>query len=233
VYAVGHQAPSDLGRWMSAVLACGPGAALSHRSAATFHQIRNGEGPQPDVTAAKRRDRPGIATHVGTPATVTRQNIPVTTVAETIAALAHVLDRDELPRLVREAQYRRLFNLKETQAAAARRPSRPLRELLEDMTVTSSELDAAFIALIRRHGIEEPRGQRSLLGHKVDYVWERRKVAVELDSYSAHVSLDAFQRDRTQGNALQLAGWMLLRFTWNDVHRNRKRTIGTLRRALG
>src|SRR5919106_2566345 len=34
VYAVGHKALSVEGRWMAAVLACGEGAALSHRSAA-------------------------------------------------------------------------------------------------------------------------------------------------------------------------------------------------------
>jgi very-short-patch-repair endonuclease len=72
-----------------------------------------------------------------------------------------------------------------------------------------------------------------LLGHKVDYVWADRRVAVELDGYKAHVSLDAFERDRSQGNALQLAGWLLLRFTWGDVHRRPGATIAMLRRALG
>jgi len=36
VYAVGHARLSNEGRWMAAVLACGYGAALSHRSAAAL-----------------------------------------------------------------------------------------------------------------------------------------------------------------------------------------------------
>jgi very-short-patch-repair endonuclease len=108
-----------------------------------------------------------------------------------------------------------------------------LRELLEDMTVSSSQLEDGFVRLLQRHHLPLPVGQEWLLGHRVDYVWTQWRVAVELDGYDAHLSLDAFQRDRTQGNALQLAGWILLRFTWADVHRHPQRTVATIRRALG
>src|SRR5882757_9192548 len=36
VYAVGHSLLRPEGRWMAAVLSCGPGAVLSHRSAAAL-----------------------------------------------------------------------------------------------------------------------------------------------------------------------------------------------------
>src|SRR5688500_4880303 len=39
VYAVGHRALSNHGRWMAAVLACGPGAVLSHRAAAELWRL--------------------------------------------------------------------------------------------------------------------------------------------------------------------------------------------------
>ncbi len=39
VYAVGHRPPSPLATAMAAVLACGPEAALSHRSAAALWRI--------------------------------------------------------------------------------------------------------------------------------------------------------------------------------------------------
>ena len=65
VYAVGHLAPRREMRWMAAVLACGDGAVLSHRSAATLWAIRDGDGPAPDVSVATRngRRRPGIVIH--------------------------------------------------------------------------------------------------------------------------------------------------------------------------
>jgi hypothetical protein len=39
VYAVGHRVLSREGRWLAAVLAAGPGAVLSHRSAAAMWGI--------------------------------------------------------------------------------------------------------------------------------------------------------------------------------------------------
>src|SRR3954452_22681895 len=39
VYAVGHAGLSNEGRWMAAVLACGEGAVLSHRSAAEHWKL--------------------------------------------------------------------------------------------------------------------------------------------------------------------------------------------------
>ncbi|MEA2294811.1 MAG: hypothetical protein QOE86_2450 [Solirubrobacteraceae bacterium] len=235
VFAVGHQAPSARGRWISAVLACGDGAALSHRSGATFWGIRRGEGPKPDVTVAGNRKRPGIVIHrapLDGEVTV-RDGIPVTTVARTLADLAHVLDADSLTRAVREAQYLKLFDLAATRAAAARWPSRALHDLLEQLSPASSPLDDAFIRLVRRFRLPEPKGQKDLFGHPVDYVWEAERVAVELDGYDAHVSLDAFQRDRSQSNRMQLAGWTVLRFTWADVHRRPRQTAETIRQALG
>src|SRR2546422_13155 len=44
VYAVGHASVSIRGRYLAAVLACGPGAVLSHRSAADLWGLRAGSG---------------------------------------------------------------------------------------------------------------------------------------------------------------------------------------------
>src|SRR4051812_17032289 len=50
VFAVGHRRVSRLGRWMAAVLACGPDAVLSHASAAALWQIKDSNKGKPDVT---------------------------------------------------------------------------------------------------------------------------------------------------------------------------------------
>ncbi len=63
VYAVGHRAPRKEAHWLAAVLACGDGAALSHRSAAGLWQILDREGKHPDVTTPSPRRHPGIAAH--------------------------------------------------------------------------------------------------------------------------------------------------------------------------
>ncbi|MGI8511378.1 MAG: type IV toxin-antitoxin system AbiEi family antitoxin domain-containing protein, partial [Solirubrobacteraceae bacterium] len=51
VYAVGHPALSLKGRWLAAVMACGPGALLSHFSAAALWALRQTGRVHVDVTS--------------------------------------------------------------------------------------------------------------------------------------------------------------------------------------
>ena len=57
-YAVGHAALRREGRWLAAVLACGAGAALSHRTAAALCDLRPADAARIDVTAALRGPGP-------------------------------------------------------------------------------------------------------------------------------------------------------------------------------
>lgn len=235
VYIVGHRAPSDHGRWMGAVLACGEGAVLSHRSAGRLWRIYRGEGPRVDVSVERNLEPPGIWAHralLPADEITHHDGIPITTVARTLVDLAHTLEPDSLTRAVREAQFLRRFDLEATRKAAERWPSKALNSIIEDMVGASSRLDDAFMRMVRRHRLPMPAAQKVLLGHPVDYVWPEQRVAVELDGYNAHTSLDAFQRDRAQTNALQLAGWVVLRFTDSDVTKRPRRTVATLRQAL-
>jgi predicted transcriptional regulator of viral defense system len=58
VYAVGHAAIGNEGRWMAAVLASGPSAALSHRSAAELWRML---APQPGPVQSRFARRPADA----------------------------------------------------------------------------------------------------------------------------------------------------------------------------
>jgi very-short-patch-repair endonuclease len=55
---------------------------------------------------------------------------------------------------------------------------------------------------------------------------------VETDSWLAHSTSYAFQADRSQTNTLQLAGWLVLRFTWADLTRRSRATAAAVSRAL-
>src|SRR5438874_5315275 len=64
VYAVGRPELSELGRWMAAVLSCGPGTYLSHHDAAALYVIRRPHRGQVHVTVTNgARSRPGIQVH--------------------------------------------------------------------------------------------------------------------------------------------------------------------------
>jgi len=237
VYAVGHQAPRREARWLAAVLACGEGAALSHRSAATLWAIREGEGPRPDVSIPARsgRRQPAIAVHrVGLePRDVTRHRaIPVTSVARTLVDLAHEVEHAQLVRALREAQFRKLFDLAATREALARRPSRSLRLLLDDLVVTQTRIEDRLLEICDRRGIPRPATQRPIAGRRVDFVWEEARLVVETDGWEAHGTRDAFQVDRAATNALQLAGYTVLRFTHADLVRRPARVAREIRAAL-
>src|SRR5918995_5102756 len=96
VYSVGHPVLSVRGRWMAAVLACGPGAALSHRSAAALWGIRPSARTAIDVTVPRHlRGRAHIDVHhantVAAGDLTTVDRIPCTTVARTLLDLAAVV----------------------------------------------------------------------------------------------------------------------------------------------
>ena len=53
---------------------------------------------------------------------------------------------------------------------------------------------------------------------RLDFAWEEAMLAAEIDGFRYHSASGDFQRDRTKQNAVQLAGWLVLRFTVRDLH---------------
>jgi Transcriptional regulator, AbiEi antitoxin len=131
VYAVGHDRLMREGRWLAAVLACGPGSVLSHRDAAVLWDLRQSNSAYIDVTVPSRNGRrrqAGIRVHRSgrlrrDEATV-RNGIPVTTVARTLLDLADVLDRQALKRVITEAEYLNRFDLTALAAVVKANPGR-------------------------------------------------------------------------------------------------------------
>src|SRR4051794_38719447 len=111
VYAVGHTVLTTRGHWMAAVLAAGPGAALSHASAAALWDLRRSAATVVDVSVpgrAGRMKRRGLRIHrprTLRPTEVTSpQGIPVTPPARTILDLAATLQPHRLERLLDQAE---------------------------------------------------------------------------------------------------------------------------------
>ncbi len=238
VFAVGHRAESQFGRWHSAVLACGTEAVLSHRCAASAYRIRDGEGPRVDVTTANAngRGRPGIHAHQAVLAPNERwtfRGIPVTSPARTLVDLAHELDdEDELTRAVREAQYRKLFHLASMELAVRSRPSRLISVVLEDLSPTRSPLEDNFLKeVVKRHRLPPPLCQQKVEGFTVDFLWPAARLIAEADG--ANHRLPAVrQDDNVRDNILGLAGYLVLRFTKADIHRRHARSADLIRTGL-
>ena len=167
VYAVGLAPLSIESIYMAAVLACGPTAALAHRSAAAHLGLRPCNRRNVDVIVLGRtgKGRKGIDVHRATglePRDITTvDDIPCTTVARTLLDLATTIDQTALERAVEQAEKLRIFDLAAvadvTTRACDRRAATNLQKALAAYTpepaFTRSELEKRFLALCRAAGI--------------------------------------------------------------------------------
>lgn len=246
VYAVGHRAITRHGRWMAAVLACGDGALLSHRSAAALWGLSRpwglGAGAAMDVTVhrGQAHNRPGIVVHrsrrIDDDDRSRRDGIPVTAVARTLLDLAGTVGRRRLNQSWEEADRLGLLDLKAVaqlcERAGGRRGARLLGAVLADhrgpAPATRSELERRFLRLCREAGLPAPAVNVLVDGLEADAVWEGRRLVVELDGYAYHRTRASFERDRRRDEQLQLAGYRVLRVT----HRRLADQPGSVVRAI-
>jgi very-short-patch-repair endonuclease len=219
VYAVGHRALTQRGRWMAAVLAAGPGAVLSHRSAAALWGIRPTASARIEIIVPKQlRPRPGLLPHCAVlppDERTTRDGIPVTTAARTLLDLAGVLKPNELDRALNEAE---ILRLPGPQALIARYPGHRgtanLRTLLLNARRSlRSPLEAEFLEFLDAKRIERPETNVFIEGYEIDVVYREAKLIIELDGYRTHGTRAAFERDRLRDRRLSAKGWRTIRVT--------------------
>lgn len=265
VYRVGPlEAP--WAREMAAVLAGGAGAVVSHRSAAgLWGLLPEPEERRPgsraalvlrrpalpaarapvDVTVAgaNRGRRPGIRVHrveellPGDRAT--RDGIPVTAPARTLADLAAVVGAGELERAVAQAEREGLTDREALRAVLARRRARPgspaLRAVLGHPggpAFTRSGAEAGFLALVRRAGLPAPRANVPLGPFEVDFLWSDVRLVVEVDGFRYHGTRAGFEADRRKEAWLAAAGFQVLRLSWRQIHQEAVPTAVQVGQAL-
>jgi very-short-patch-repair endonuclease len=227
VYTIGHRLLSRDGRWMAAVLACGPGAVLSHRAAAALWGMRGGERVEVTVPGAKHR-RSDIQLHraeLPHDERTTHRGIPTTTVPRTLLDLIAVVQPHEARSALRRAEQLRLTDPLSLQDLAHRYPRRPglatVKALLAEASIGAkvirSELEERFQEFLIRAGLPLPQTNVLIEGYEVDCVWPDRRVIVELDGHATHSPAHAFEIDRARDRRLAAAGWRVIRITWRQL----------------
>jgi Protein of unknown function (DUF559) len=229
VYAVGRPEVTRHGRWMAAVLACGPGAALSHESAAALWEIRQGERGliEISVPSGSFRRRAGIRAHRRTQLDATDigrcHRIPVTRPIPTLVDLAARLPRNQLEAAIIEADKRDLIHPGSLGSKLAALRGRPgvgrLRKILDrgTLVLTDSELERRFLPIVRKSGLPLPQTGRWVNGFKVDFFWPDLGLVVETDGLRYHRTPAQQRRDRVRDQAHTSAGLTPLRFTHSQV----------------
>ncbi len=227
-------------------------AVISHESAADLHDLRCKKGP-PTVTIPHRlSNRFGaVVVHESTDLFLehitTVDGLPTTTVARTIFDLARDKSLSELRRVTDDALTRRKLGPEDLGLVLTRigRRGRPgtasIRMLVTELSVQlvapESELERKAIALLNQAGLPSPVLQfdlpwRTDTSGRVDLAYPIARLIVELDGRQWHSTAESFQRDRRRDNLAQLDGWIVLRFTWEDVTRRPRETVAQVRSAL-
>jgi very-short-patch-repair endonuclease len=220
VYAVGHEAIQLRGRLVGALLVAGPGAALSHMTAAALHKLIPSMPPFVEVTTTNKapRSRPGLLFHESKTIDVMwRHGVPLTTPARTLRDLAATRPYGELERACSEALVLGLVT-SEALTAQSGPGSATLKRLAADgVAPTRSELERRFNRVMRKAGLPVPLANQDVLGEEIDFQWPEHRLIVEVDGWKFHGHRIAFERDRSRDAELQLGGYIVLRFTWRQL----------------
>jgi hypothetical protein len=235
---------------MAAVLACGPRALLSHRTAAAQLGLRRDNRRTIDVSLPSKsvRQRPTITVHAANslrPEDMTVvDGIPCTTVARTLFDLADTRPRREVELAVDQAEVLRIFDGGAVDAVLARMAGRRGASVLSSVlseydtpTLTESELEERFYALCDQAGLPRPEvgAWIALPGGavKVDFLWRDAALVVETNGFPFHGTRRRFERDSSRQQRLMRAGLRVVPCTWRQLEREPKRIATTIRALLG
>jgi very-short-patch-repair endonuclease len=229
LYAVGRPQLTREGQWMAAVLACGEGAVLSHRSAAALWGFGTERRGVIDVSVGRHCSlrRPGIRVH-SRPSLAAGEigshlNIPLTQPVRTLIDVAIELPRNRLERAVNEADKRDLIDPESLRAALDDHTGepgvRPLRELLDRhaFRLSDSDLEVRFRAIAREAGLPTPLTKQWVNAFEVDFFWPDLGLVVETDGLRYHRTASAQSRDVLRGQTHTAAGLTALRFSHYQV----------------
>ncbi len=201
---------------MAAVLACGPGAVVSHHDAAVLLGFGAPVGSPVHVTATtKGRSQAGILRHWTRRLlpfeTTLRHGIPVTTPQRTAIDLADVLTDNASELALRSAERRKLLDRSRLRPIHGRRGAARVRRRTDPIR---SPLEARFKAFLIRHSFPLPDFNAELedLG-EVDAAWPVRRLVVELDSWEHHGNRHQFETDRERRARLVADGWRVVEVT--------------------
>ncbi len=251
VFKLGASQPTLDELEMAAMLVAGERAALSHMSAARRLGLDVPRERLVQITIPASRK---ISSLTGvqlwrsrdfTEVDVTRRGpFRLTHLARTMIDLASVLDDAWLRAVMDSALRQKKTNLAWISQALqkhgrGRRGADRLRVLVSEYErgdeVPDSVLESFAMELAGAIGHKPKLHWTILQGERliaeVDLAWPEVRLCVELDGWMHHGSRAAFARDRARDRALFGLGWMVLRYTWQDVTGDRGSMISELARA--
>jgi very-short-patch-repair endonuclease len=245
VFAVGPQPLTRHARWLAAVLAKGPGAVLSHQSAAALWRLA-GDRLEVHVTAPSGRHGRGLSgihlhrCELARDEWMSREGIPLTTVARTLFDLAETAESPQLRSAWDEADRLRLLRIPQVATIYERHPRRRARSRIgrflaaeqRHVEDSASPLEERFAAFVIAHRLPPPHTNVLVDGDEVDVLWPQARLIVELDSWEFHAHRAAFEKDRNRDTEHLLSGYNTIRVTHRRLSDEPDRLAAQIRALL-
>ena len=233
----------------AAVLAAGPGAMASHRSAAWLWGIPAQPTDPVDVLLTRRSREAAVAgAAIHRPrdlldlTPVRRTNIPTTNILRTLCDLG-ALDVSSVAAAVGHVVSTGMASPAALWAAISRhsrrgRPGVPalrmaLSEWLLDGKPVDSILEPAMRRLLARYELPPAEFHQVIAGYEVDFWIVDSPIVLECDGRSTHgLNKLQFEKDRTRDAELAAAGYIVLRFTYRSIIKRPAKEAERIRRNV-
>jgi len=237
----------------AAVLAAGPGAMASHRTAAVLSDLDDFR-PGPVELSVPRHRRPvrlpvrvHESTDIDLAQPVLRRGIPTTGLLRTLLDIGCLVPFDTLEGAVEQVlretgnDWPDLYEVLVLHARRGRNGCGPFRAILDerfgDAVVTDSKFERLVRRLLADAGVDEPVSQHPIYDGtrficEVDLAWPDRMVAAELQSKKHHLHTKGFERDKERLNDARLHGWNVLEYTFKAYRNQPDRLIREVQTAL-
>jgi very-short-patch-repair endonuclease/predicted transcriptional regulator of viral defense system len=228
VYAVGRRELDRDGQRMAAILACRPGAAVSHSGATEFWQVGKAEaGLEITVCPPRTINQPRLRIHRSRTLTaseiITVQGIAVTDPLRTLVDMAPRWRDGELDDAIERMAQKNLRSPEQLLHQLNQRATIPgsgiVREALTHwtLTLTDTQLERRVLPIASRAGLPHPLTQQVVNGHRVDFFWPTLGLVVEADSLRYHRTAAKQAADARRDQDHAAAGLTPLRFSHAQI----------------
>jgi very-short-patch-repair endonuclease len=214
---------------MAAVLVCGEGAMLSHRSAAALWRFGEETPGLIDISIARHSSlqRPGTRIHVRAGIRdrdiATCRGVPVTAPVKTFLDLGTVTGPITIERAISDADKHEVIDADSLRRALDEHPGEPgirlLRHVLDKHTfrLSDDELERLFRPLAAAAGLPIPLTKQMVNRFEVDFFWPDLGLVVETDGWRYHRTPSAQTRDALRFQVHVANGLTPIRFSHYQV----------------
>jgi very-short-patch-repair endonuclease len=225
VYAVGHSSRTVESELIAAVLYAGPGAMLSHSTAAWWVGLTSSRPHRIDVSTPRRcRSLPGIRVHRERHLErCWHKGLPVTRFEQTMVDYAAQTTLTNVRLALAKADYESPLNVEPFAAVlkpghhGAARLRLALARHMPALADARSLVEATFMELCEAYHLPLPELNAEIAGWDVDILWRKQLLVIELDGPRNHRTPAQVRRDRRKEMELRGRTVMVLRYSDEQV----------------